>query len=179
MTIKPLKQYNESDVINIFAYDGASASKGLLVKVNGNGWVSTDEPVDMHGPAGASFANTISARYGTKARVTASASGEQPIGVLLMDVKETDENGEKLVFKPGKAAEMGVVVSGQTVPVLSRGVILYSGATLAAESVTAGAALYGADNGEITSVAGGSKIAIGQALGAKDSNNYVLIKLEL
>lgn len=179
MTIKPLKQYNESDVLNIFAYDGASASKGLLVKVNGNGWVSTDEPVDMNGPAGASYANTVSARFGTKARITAAASGDQALGILLMDVKETDENGEKLLYKPGKAAEMGVVVSGQTVPVLSRGVILYSGATLAAESPTAGAVLYGADNGEITSVSGGTKVAIGQALGVKDSNNYVLIKLEL
>lgn len=179
MIIKPLRQYNESDVINMFAYNGASASKGLLVKVDGGGWKSTDEPVGMDGTAGASVANTISARYSTTAKVTAAASGDNALGMLLMSVAETDENGEKLIFNPRKAAEMGVVVSGQTVPVLSRGIVLYSGAVLAAETFSAGAALYGADSGEITSVAGGAKIAIGQALGGKDSNNFVLIKLEL
>lgn len=179
MTIKPLRQYSESDVINMFAYDGPSASKGLLVKVHGNGWVSTDDPADMSAGAGASYANTVSSRYSTKAKLTLAGSGDQAIGMLLMSVAETDENGEKLLYKPGKAAEMGVVVSGQSVPVLSRGILLYSGATLAAETPTAGGALYGADNGEVTSVAGGTKVAVGQALGIKDSNNFVLIKLEL
>lgn len=179
MTIKPLRQYSESDVINMFAYDGPSASKGLLVKVHGNGWVSTDDPADMSAGAGASYTNTVSSRYSTKAKLTLAGSGDQAIGMLLMSVAETDENGEKLLYKPGKAAEMGVVVSGQSVPVLSRGILLYSGATLAAETPTAGGVLYGADNGEVTSVAGGTKVAVGQALGIKDSNNFVLIKLEL
>lgn len=133
----------------------------------------------MDGSAGGSVANTASARYATTAKIIVAGSGDNALGMLLMDVKETDENGEKLIFNPRKAAEMGVVVSGQSVPVLSRGIILYSGAVLAAESFSAGDKLYGAASGEITSVAGGTKVVIGKALGDKDTNNFVLIKLEL
>lgn len=180
MNIKPLRQYNESDVINMFAYDGAAASKGTLVKVTGNGWKNTDEPTGVLAAAGGTaVTNTVSSRYGTTAKVTASAAGNHPLGMLLMSVQEADENGEKLIFNPRKAAEMGVVVEGQTVPILTRGVVLYYGATLAAETFSAGATLYAGAAGEITSAAGTSNVAVGIALGGKDSDDYVLVKLGL
>ena len=53
-----------------------------------------------------------------------------PLGMLLYDVREDDENGEKLIFNPRKAAENDYVISGQAVPILTRGIVLYSGATL-------------------------------------------------
>lgn len=175
-TIKPLRQYDEHDVINLFSYDGATADKGILAKISA-GWKNTDDPSDMNIPAGASYDNVVSMRYANAAKVTAAATADKPIGMLLMDVRETDENGEKLLFNPRKAAEMGVVVSGQAVPLLTRGIVLYSGAQLAAQTVTAGATLYVSGSaGEISTY---GTNAIGKALGAKDDNNFVLIKLEL
>ena len=39
----PFRDYDEHDVINLFAYDGTSVNKGTLVKVkSANGWESTD-----------------------------------------------------------------------------------------------------------------------------------------
>ena len=175
-TLKPLRQYDEHDVINMFSYDGAAADKGILVKISA-GWKSTDEPTEMGGNVGASYNNVVSQRYANTAKVIVAGTADKPIGMTLMEVKETDENGEKLIFNPRKAAEMGVLVSGQAVPLLTRGIVLYSGATLAGQTVTAGATLYVSGSaGEISTV---GTNAIGKALGGKDDNNFVLIKLEL
>lgn len=178
-TIKPLRQYDEHDVINLFSFNGASADKGAFVKLStASGWRSSDEHLAMGGAVGASFSNSVSQRYATAAKVQLANSGDVAIGMLLMDVKETDENGEKLVFNPRKAAEMGVVVSGQTVPILTKGIVLYSGATLAAENPPAGTKVYAGNDGELTALSTGKNL-VGKTLGSKDSNNHILLKIEL
>ncbi len=177
-TLRPLRQYDERDVINLFAYSGSlPVNKGTVVKIQGDGWKNTDELQSL-GSVGASFGNTVSERYGVAAKVAAAGSGDTVLGILLYDVKETDENGEKLIFNPRKAAEMGVAVSGQAVPVLTKGIVLYSGAVLAADAPTAGASIYSDANGELTTTNGGGT-KVGIALGKKDSNNHVLVKIDL
>ena len=103
------------------------------------------------------------------------------MGVLLHDVKETDENGEKLVFNPRKAAEMEVALSGQAVPVLTRGIVLYSGTNLAAQTPAVGTKLYFDASGELnTGVIDDTAGAhVGVCLGGKDSNSHVLVKINL
>lgn len=179
-TIKPLRQYNESDVINLFAFDGAAADKGAFVKAStASGWRSSDETLLMGSAVGAAYSNTVSQRYSANAKVSLAGSGDVPMGMLLMDVKETDENGEKLVFNPRKAAEMGVVVSGQVVPILTRGVVLYSGALLTAENPPANSKIYAGAGGELTTLSTG-KTLVGKTLGSKDpTNNHILLKIEL
>ena len=176
-TLRPFRDYNEHDVINLFKFSGTiPANKGTLVKVIGDGWKTTDE-LERLGSVGATYNNVQSERYGVAAAVGVAGAGETPVGMLLYDVKEEDENGEKLKFNPRKAAEMDVALSGQAVPVATKGVFLYSGATLAAQSPVGGTALYTAAGGEITTGSAGTKV--GQALGAPDSDGVVLIKLEL
>lgn len=176
-TLLPFREYDEHDVINLFAYDGA-LDRGHVVKIL-SGWKNTDE-TQLMGNVGGSFTNTVSQRYGVKAKLDlADASGDKPLGVLLHDVKETDENGEKLVFNPRKAAEMEVVLSGQAVPVVTKGVFLYSGSTLEGQTVTAGQKLYSDANGLLTTGNNGNP-AVAQALGSVDSTyKTCLIKLEL
>ena len=70
-------------------------------------------------------------------------------------------------------------LSGQAVPVCTKGVFLYSGATLAAQTPVGGTAIYGAANGEISTGSAGSAVQVGKALGAKDADGVVLIKLDL
>jgi len=104
-----------------------------------SGWDTSQEFNEL-GAVGAAYANTVSLRYGVKAQVAKhSATGTRPFGMLLYDVRETDENGEKLIYKPRKAAEMQCAISGQAVPVVRRGMFLYSGI---AGTPTAGAAAY-------------------------------------
>jgi len=195
--LKPFRSYDEHDVVNLFALDypvfdlnvdDAKIKKGKLVTVS-NGWKNTDEALDSHGLGGAaattspgkSFANTVSLRYGTTARVNPTASGVAPLGITLWDMAERDENGEKLLYHPRKAAEMQAVISGQTMPVLTKGIVLYKG-QLTDVAVGAGVNVYNSTsgNGEL-SIDNPSSTAtkVGKTLGAKDDQGYVLLKVEL
>jgi hypothetical protein len=188
ISLKPFRVYDEHDVVNLYAYSGVIGAgagdkipKGSLVRVIGGGWKNTDEPTEMLGNVGASYAGTVAQRYGTTAKIALTSSGSVSLGVLLHDVGEVDENGELLKFNPRKAAEMEMALSGQTVPVLTRGVLLYSGDTLGGEGVTvAGTKLYAADDGELTTLNSDSAgFLVGKSLGESDDDGYTLIKLEL
>jgi hypothetical protein len=188
-TLRPLRDYDEHDVINLFSWSGAvPAYKGTMAKIaSPSGYVASQaDPVEMFGAAGNAYGNTVSDRYRTTAQITTCGTGDDgvkdiPLGMLLYDVRETDENGEKLLYHPRKAAENDWVISGQAAPVLTRGILLYSGATLASDTVTVGQALYTAANGELSVTAAHveKSTLVGKALSLKDANNHMLIKLEL
>ena len=180
--IKPFRGYSEHEVINLFAFDLETVNKGTFVKVLNNGWKNTDDSLNITSATsvGASYSNVVSDRYSTTARVTTAGTGDngKVIGLLLNDVRETDENGEKLVFNPRKAAELSAVVSGQTVPVLKRGIILAY-----ATGATAGNSAFINANGELetnASIYGGSGGAkVGTYLGSADDDGYALLNLDL
>ena len=176
-TLLPFRDYDEHDVINLFSFSGTlPLTKGHLVHITGDGWLNTDE-MELLGDVGNDFTNTVSERYGVAAHVALSTNDSHvPLGMTLYDVKETDENGEKLIFNPRKAAEMEVVLSGQAVPVLTRGIILYSGAQLS--SATVGANLYHHTDGELTTATTNGTI-VGKALGEPDTNGCVLVRVNL
>ena len=197
-TLRPFRSYDEHDVVNLFALnfntvnldvDGAKIEKGVLVTVADNGWKNTDEALDSHGLGGAttttapgkSFANTVSLRYGTTARVAPTAAGEVPLGITLWDMAERDENGEKLLYHPRKAAEMQAVISGQTMPILTKGVVLYKG-QLTDVGVAAGVSVYNSSTGigELSiDNPNNAETKVGKTLGARDDQGYVLLKVEL
>jgi hypothetical protein len=186
--LKPFRDYSEHDVVNVFAFSGNAESasvvltKGAVVAVEGRGFqpLSTGTlgtPVDGIGAVGASYTNVVSDRYATVAKVRLATSGDRPLGLTLLDIRELDENGEKLIFNPRKAAEMNVIVSGQTVPVLTRGIVLYSGI-----NATAGQVAYLAENADGDLTAGSTlpagAIKVGTFLGTSVAN-VAPLKIEL
>lgn len=175
--LKPFRDYSEHDVINLFAFSGSlPATNGtFVVPADTNGWKNTDE-MSFLGGVGASYPNTVSERYGVTAKVAAAASGDtNVIGMLLYDVKETDENGELLIFNPRKAAEIGAVLSGQAVPIVTKGVFLYNGADGTGQ---AGAPAYVTTDGVLSAVNGGGSV-VGKFLGAPDADGNILVKIDL
>jgi hypothetical protein len=176
--LKAFRQYSEHDVVNLFALTGNGITlpfnKGTLVSIVGDGWKNDSTDSLMAGDPGATYTNTVSQRYGISSMVTVAASGDNHLGITLYDVKEVDENGEKLIFNPRKAAELQAVVSGQAVPVMTKGIVLYNGV---AGTPAAGGAAYSAANGVISATVGGA--VIGKFLGAKDADGNVLVKIEL
>jgi len=196
--LKPFRSYDEHDVVNLFALDyptvdlnvdGAKIKKGKMVTIS-NGWKNTDEALDSHGLGGAaattspgkSFANTVSLRYGTTARVEPTDTTEVPLGIALWDMAERDENGEKLLYHPRKAAEMQAVISGQTMPVLTKGVVLYKGDLTKNRAVAAGVDVFNSTSGDgelSIDNPSSAQTKIGKTLGAKDDQGYVLLKVEL
>ena len=190
--LRPFRDYDEHDVLNLFSYDttGLSAgsisiTKGTLVKI-ATGWKNYDSGVELGGglefigSAGTlSPTNVVSQRYGVTAKVVYSNTGETPVGMMLYDVKDVDENGEQLKFKPRKAAEMQAVIPGQAVPVVTRGIFLVQGVL---GTPSAGGTAYAGGTGQITASTGSGgilNVAIGKFLGAADTNGDTLVKLAL
>lgn len=175
--LKPFRDYDEHDVINLFAYSGASANKGSLVVAQGNG-VNLLDPTSLDNLS--SYGNTLSAQFNvpwTVTEATAAATKPQVVGMLLKDVRTTDENGERLIFNPRKAAEMDVIISGQAVPILTRGLVLVNGIQGAAPGYGSGAAPFSSGNLFVTGAA--TTNSIGKFLGPTGSDGYALFKLEL
>ena len=183
--ILPFRDVNEHDVINLYAYSGTlPVTKGTFVSIQ-SGWDTSQEFNEL-GAVGAAYANTVSLRYGVKAQVAKhSATGTRPFGMLLYDVRETDENGEKLIYKPRKAAEMQCAISGQAVPVVRRGMFLYSGI---AGTPTAGAAAYATGDGGLSTTyslnaATGAVDAVaekvGVFMGVKNAQGHALVFLDI
>ena len=180
--IQPFRTLSEYDIVNMYAYSGAlPVTKGTFVRIL-NGWDTSQELSEL-GSVGASYQNTVSLRYGVAARVgTTNATGLSSLGILLNDVRETDENGEKLIFNPRKASEMQVVLSGQAVPIAMKGIFLYSGCN---GTPTAGAPAYSTGDGGLSTApsqtSGNNPIAelVGKFLGPKNTAGHVLFKLDL
>ncbi|MEY4342264.1 MAG: hypothetical protein RL736_54 [Pseudomonadota bacterium] len=177
--LKPFRDYDEHDVINLFAYSGASANKGTVVTVNGNG-VNLLDATSLDNLS--SYGNTVSAQYNVPWSVGPAVSGASKgaiVGMLLKDVRTVDENGEKLIFNPRKAAEMDVIVSGQAVPILTKGIVLVSG-IVGTPGFGSGAAVSDAGGGDLKVVAySASTATVGKFLGPTGSDGFALLKIEL
>ncbi len=176
-TIKPngLRIVDDHDTLPFYAYSGQTYPllKGSIVKVISSGMVMTNTTTERLGNVGASFPNTVSLRYGSTPKVSHTTSfADVPVGITLYDVRETDENGEKLVFNPRKQAEMQAILSGQAVPIATRGTFLCSGISGIA---TGGARCYAGPDGGIHNT---GSVVIGKFLGAADTNNCVLVQLD-
>lgn len=120
----PLRDVSEHDQIPFFSLNTNSGQAGQLVKIvtgaanpqNFDGWSNAG--------VGASIGNTVSYRYESKAKITPTVSGDtrfNALGLTLYSTLETDENDLPLKYFPQRAKEIGAVLSGENVPVATRG----------------------------------------------------------
>lgn len=175
--LKPFRDYDEHDVINVFAVNAESLNKGSVVVANGDG-------VNLKNNLGlgnlSSYGNTLSAQFNVPWTVSAAPSGAtkgQIVGLLLKDVRRVDENGEILMYNPRKAAEMDVIVSGQACPILTKGLVLVNG-IVGTPGVGSGAAVSDAGGGNLK-VVPYANATVGKFLGPKNDEGYALLKVEL
>lgn len=153
----PYRTVNQYDVINEYALNIASGEAGTFVKVVA-GDLSKD-PVEFVNSS--YFVNSMgnaTSQYPEVTRKVGVAAGTGDaglvLGMLLKDVRNTDENGEKLHFYPQKKAELQCVLSGESVPVLTRGIVDVNFRGLAGGVVPAvGTAAVLSTNGTVTGVA--------------------------
>ena len=135
----PFRQYNETDVINMFALGTGFVNESV-----------TDSSATSYGEAGVfvtiesgnlnvdtiTYDNAYASYLGKTnyphvganqyPRVSISlkpaTSGDALIGMTLRQTAKTDENGEKLLYYPQKAEELMCMLPGQAVPVATRGI---------------------------------------------------------
>ena len=150
--ILPYRDYSEHDVLNLFSLDtgaytianaksdavaGSAFDSGVVVKVNPlkgelpgdlpGGLSEHDSDEDLRNYLGAS---PTSAHIGYNAypyngmTVEPAGAGDVAVGITLRETLAYDENGEKLLYYKQKLDEAQAVLPGQTVPVLTRGLVL-------------------------------------------------------
>lgn len=132
------------------------------------GWRNTDN-LEMIGDAGATYNNVVSDRWGLTSSLVnpnyvfgpgvklcrggvdeAGEYANPPLGIMLSDVREYDENGELLKFNPQKAAQLQTAISGQAVPIVTRGTFLFGADHFVASDLRVGAHLYASGAGQLT-----------------------------
>jgi hypothetical protein len=162
----PFRQYNETDVINMFAMGTGFINDSVLDSNFGDAGVfvtveSGDLNVDTitYDNAYASYLgknNYPHVGFNQYPRVSLSlkpaVSGDSLLGITLRQTAKTDENGEKLLYYPQKAEELMCMLPGQSVPVATRGIF-----TLA----------QGAFAGSVPAVGSGFKLTSGTTASGK------------
>ncbi|MGA0317673.1 MAG: hypothetical protein ACO3LB_08310 [Flavobacteriaceae bacterium] len=133
LRILPFRQYDENDVINLFALEGASANEattdsgsgdaGVFVKVSAGNFDLDPVAYSDDAYLGKTDYPFVKAQYpSVQLECAPAASGDALLGITLRQTAKVDENGEKLLYNPVKAEELGCVMPGQAVPVATRGV---------------------------------------------------------
>lgn len=178
--IRPIRDYNEHEVLpTFFTWSGTIPTlKGTFVKIVSG--ASADNTVGGLGDVGLHYQNTVSQRYGVPAQVALANSGDKAVGMLLYDIRELDENGEKLILHPDKMARMQATPSGWPCVILRRGFIQYSGSSLT--PVGQGETLYlspANDGGLSTGSVGTTATAVAKAYGPTDSQGYTYIYIDV
>jgi hypothetical protein len=171
----------------MFAMEGTDKAAGTLVKVSAANL--NDDLIDLV-DGGSAFLTSQGNAYSPLAvnplRVDAAGSGDSALGILLRDVRETDENGEKLRFYPEKKEELQCVLSGESVPVATKGVFtLMEGAFTGSIVPAVGTDVYGHAAGKL-GVAGGNAVKVGQVLatgsraaGDTHAGGYAIVNINI
>jgi len=131
LRLYPFRQYSEQDVINLFSndtadtgpFDNGNGSAGVFVKVSAGNLDADPITYATNSYLGKTdYPFLGAAQYPTvPLQFTAATTGAPVLGITLNQTLLEDENGEKLLYNPVKAAELQACLTGQAVPVASRG----------------------------------------------------------
>ena len=205
LRLLPFRQYDEQDVVNIFALQNADVldstttdgkgSNGVFVKVSDGNF---DQDVVTYGSNSylgkTDYPFVGGDMYPTNPlEIAAAASGDAPLGLTLNQTAKTDENGEKLLYNVTKKEELQAVLPGQSVPVATKGIFTLSsdtfagGVTLANFSVGGGFEVAGTTGtiGPVADAIGTASIGMVLGTGSRSSStvtdqfagDYIIVKL--
>jgi len=135
LRLYPFRQYNETDVINLFANQivddspttNGNGSAGVMVKVlSGNLNQDTFDLIGSDYLGKTDYPFLGADKYPTvPLRFTPATTGAPVLGVTLNQTLKNDENGEKLLYNPIKKDELQAVLSGQACPVATKGMFTF------------------------------------------------------
>jgi len=163
LKILPFRQYDDHDVVNLYRVaDGmvldsttgaGSGDAGTFVKVSAGNFSA--DPIAYAGDdyLGKTDYPFVGRNQYPKVslQVEPAVSGDIPLGITLLQTAKNDENGEKLLYNPQKAAELQAALPGEAVPVATKGI--FTIATSAFQGAVGGDLSIGSG---IKSAAGGT-----------------------
>jgi hypothetical protein len=162
LRLLPFRQYDDNDVINLYALADAAVNESVT------GVGSGDAGVFVKVSAGTDYPFVGANQYpSVNLKVTPAASGDTTncLGITLRQTAKFDENGEKLLYYRQKAEELMCVLPGQAVPVATRGVFSL-GANALDGTLTVGSGFkLSANAGKVTGCAHSDAGKLGIVLG--------------
>lgn len=186
--IRPLRDNDEHTVLNYIGISGAVVNKGTFVVSQGSG---INLLADMTLANNSWLGSVNSARFNVPQNAIPAPSGTPALSVIGMSIKTVqtvDENGLPLKFFPEKAALLDVIISGQAVPLATRGFWLYSGFTTGdAAIIQCGTGLAVSDDGQgslkavssLTVSGANNPSVVARALGPVNAQGYAMIEIRL
>ena len=200
--ILPFRQYDENDVINMFAFQGqvnanpseTHSDAGMIVQVASGDVTGGYNPTQLAANSdllGSSNYPHVARNYYPEVPLKIEAcdgTSGKALGVTLAQTLTHDENGENLLRYPQKKDELFAVTSGEAVPVASKGI--FTLAETAFTSITkTDLFVKAASNGKLETESAPSVNTIGKilAIGERESQNgnpdqfagkYVVVKLD-
>lgn len=125
--LHPFSDVGPHDRINLYSLDQTGLA-GQLVKIaTGSANPQTTEVDGFSStPMGVTVNGAYSMRYETLWKVSPTVSGDtrfSALGVSEYSTLEYDENGFPLKFFTNRGKEIGAVISGETIPVVTKGLI--------------------------------------------------------
>tara|TARA_B110000444_G_scaffold249825_1_gene275432 strand:+ start:954 stop:1577 length:624 start_codon:yes stop_codon:yes gene_type:complete len=191
--ILPYRDYSEHDVVNMFALDVTGETladfksngtgdfdAGVVVSVSAGalpGEVSelrATTPDNLRDYLGASFSGAHIGFNGYPANTgmtVAPADGTgRALGITLRETLAFDENGEKMISYKQKLDEAQGVLPGQSVPVLTKGLILLSASAFASAPALGDDLEVSSTAGKLETASSGTVVGTVLAIG-EDSDN--------
>lgn len=184
LRILPFRQYDDNDVINMFALESAYVNSSTTVSSFGDAGVFVTPAVGDFNLDPITYATDsylgktdypfVGANQypSVSLKIKPATSGNALLGITLRQTAQTDENGEKLLYYPQKAEELMCVLPGQSVPVATRGVFtLTSGAFNGALTIGGGVKLSAGVSGTVTGCTVTDPARVGLVIGTGSRGN--------
>ena len=164
LRLYPFRQYSDHDVINMYANKvvdetpttNGNGSAGVMVKVlSGNMQKDTFDLIGSTYLGKTDYPFLGADKYPVvPLRVVAATTGSAVLGVTLNQTLKNDENGEKLLYNPVKKDELQAVLSGQAVPVATKGLFTFDETAYEKDTnfVPGNIAAISANDGKLTGV---------------------------
>lgn len=177
--IKPFRHLSQFEIVNMFAHVSGEVNAGTFV-------VATVADPDSVAQSYGSFTNMAgtpsyaqSFRASVPWKVRTATSGELPLGMTLNDIREFDPvTGGRLALDYNKVQAMDIIVSGNSVPIATRGVVEINGFS-GAPGPHSGAVIHPTVPGQLLVTDGTDENQVGKFLTSSGADGYALFKIEL
>lgn len=165
LKILPFRQYDDHDVVNLYRVaDGmvldsttgaGSGDAGTFVKVSAGNFSADPVSYGTDSYLGKTDYPFVGRNQYPKVslQVIPAGSGDFPLGITLLQTAKNDENGEKLLYNPQKAAELQSALPGEAIPIATKGIFTISSAAFQGAlggSLAVGSGIKASTGGTVT-----------------------------
>jgi hypothetical protein len=180
LKILPFRQYDDQDVVNLYRVadgmvldsttDAGSGDAGTFVKVSAGDFSADPVAYATDSYLGKTDYPHVGRNQYPKVslQVEPAGAGDIPLGITLLQTAKNDENGEKLLYNPQKAAELQSALPGEAIPVATKGIFTVASSAFQGSlggDLAIGSGIKASTGGTVTGCAPTDSACFGTILG--------------